>query len=78
MKRLTEKLNEYDYKLIKYNDIARANARMKLGKIEDLMEKYEIDSIEALEEIIKYYDHMAKSIVEMELGVKVEIKGKSE
>ena len=31
--------NEYDYKLSKYNDIARANARMKLGKLEDLEEQ---------------------------------------
>lgn len=50
----------------------------KLGKLEDLMEKYEINSVEALEEIIKDYDDMAKSIVEMGLGVKVEIKDKSE
>lgn len=50
----------------------------KLGKLEDLMEKYEIESVEALEEIIKDYDDMAKSIVEMGLGVKVEIKDKSE
>ena len=50
----------------------------KLGKLEDLMEKYEINSIEALEEIIKDYDDMAKDIVEMGLGVKMEFKGKSE
>ena len=34
MNRLTEKINETDYKLVKYNDIVRANARMKLGKLE--------------------------------------------
>lgn len=50
----------------------------KLGQLEDLMEKYEINSVKALEELIKDYDDMAKSIVEMGLGVKVEIKGKSE
>ena len=46
----------------------------KLGKLEDIMEKYEINSIEALEELIIDYDDMAKDIVEMGLGVKVEIK----
>ena len=50
----------------------------KLGRIEDLMEKYEINSIEALEEIIKDYDDMAKDIVEMGLGVKMEFKDKNE
>lgn len=50
----------------------------KLGKLEDLMEKYEIESLEELEELIKDYDDMAKSIVEMGLGIKVEIKDKSE
>lgn len=47
----------------------------KLGKLEDIMEKYEIESLEELEELIKDYDDMAKSIVEMGLGIKVEIKG---
>lgn len=75
MSRMTEKINETDYKLVKYNTIIRANARMKLGKIEDLMEKYEIESVEKLEEIIKDYDEMAKDIVEMGLGVKVDFKG---
>jgi hypothetical protein len=50
----------------------------KLGKLEDIMEKYEIESLEELEELIKDYDDMAKSIVEMGLGIKVEIKDKSE
>ena len=48
---------------------------VKLGKLEDIMEKYEIESLEELEELIKDYDDMAKSIVEMGLGIKVEIKG---
>lgn len=47
----------------------------KLGQIEDLMEKYEIESVEKLEEILKDYDEMAKDIVEMGLGVKVDFKG---
>ena len=46
----------------------------KLGKIEDIMEKYEINSIEELEEILKDYDDMAKDIVEMATGRKVDIK----
>lgn len=46
----------------------------KLGKLEDIMEKYEINSIEELEEILKDYDDMAKDVVQMGLGAKVEIK----
>ena len=81
MERLTEKWeynkkHSYTYKGLNpsmYEDITD-----KLGRIEDLMEKYEINSIEALEEIIKDYDDMAKDIVEMGLGVKMEFKDKSE
>jgi hypothetical protein len=51
-----------------------SNAVNKLGKLEDLMEKYEIESVEKLEEILKDYDEMAKDIVEMGLGVKVDFK----
>lgn len=47
---------------------------IKLNEYEKLMEKYEIDSVEALEEILKDYDDMAKDIVEMSTGVKVEFK----
>lgn len=39
MERYTEKINEFDYKLTKYNDIVRANARQKLGELEDLEEQ---------------------------------------
>ena len=37
--RYTEKINETDYKLTKYNDIVRACARQKLGKLEDIEEQ---------------------------------------
>ena len=77
MNRLTRKsehnINGYVY-LEKQNRIGKNPALVKLGKLEDLMEKYEIKSIDELEEIIKDYDDMAKTIVEMGLGVKVEIK----
>ena len=43
------------------SEIPRLN---KLGKLEDLMEKYELNSIEELEEIIKDYDDMCKDMVE--------------
>ncbi len=84
MKRYTEEIwkGKYTYagkdKSAKEYALWVDEAIHKLGKLEDLMEKYEIESPEALEEIIKDYDDMAKSIVEMGLGVKVEIKGKSE
>ena len=39
-----------------------------------LLAKYDIESLEQLEEILKDYDDMAKDIVEMGLGAKVEIK----
>lgn len=84
MSRLTEEIwkGKYTYagkdKSTKEYDLWVDEAIQKLGKLEDLMEKYEINSIKALEEIIKDYDDMAKSIVEMGLGVKVEIEDKSE
>lgn len=46
----------------------------QLKKYDCLMEKYEINSIEELEEILKDYDDMAKDIVEMATGRKVDIK----
>lgn len=45
----------------------------KLGQLEDIMEKYEINSLQGLEAILKDYDDMAKDVVEMALGVKVEV-----
>lgn len=73
------RLTRYDEKQKQYIRLAsRLAVDNKLGKLEDLMEKYEIESLEELEEIIKNYDDMAKSIVEMGLGIKVEIKDKSE
>ncbi len=73
------RLTRYNQKQKQYTRLAsRLAVDNKLGKLEDLMEKYEIDSIEALEEIIKDYDDMAKDIVEMGLGVKVDLKDKSE
>lgn len=39
MDRLTEKYGEFEYKLVRYNTIVRANARYKLGQIEDLEEQ---------------------------------------
>lgn len=73
------RLTRYDEKQKQYIRLAsRLAVDNKLGKLEDLMEKYEIESLEELEEIIKDYDDMAKSIVEMGLGIKVEIKDKSE
>ena len=80
MSRLTEKKFLDDFKAIKNinpNYVASKEELMyeKLGKLEDIMEKYEIESLEELEELIKDYDDMAKSIVEMGLGIKVEIKG---
>jgi hypothetical protein len=38
MKRLTEKYGEFDYKLVRYNSIIMANAKYKLGILEDLLE----------------------------------------
>lgn len=83
MNRLTEKKFLDNFKAIKKinpNYVASKEELMyeKLGKLEDIMEKYEIESLEELEELIKDYDDMAKSIVEMGLGIKVEIKDKSE
>ena len=80
MSRLTEKKFLDNFKVIKNinpNYVASKEELMyvKLGKLEDIMEKYEIESLEELEELIKDYDDMAKSIVEMGLGIKVEIKG---
>jgi hypothetical protein len=73
------RFTRYDEKQKQYIRLAsRLAVDNKLGKLEDLMEKYEIESLEELEEIIKDYDDMAKSIVEMGLGIKVEIKDKSE
>ncbi len=46
----------------------------KLAELEDIMEKYEINSLQGLEAILKDYDDMAKDVVEMALGVKVEVK----
>lgn len=79
-KRLTEKGNRI---VLVYNplhtpsaeQIIEANRYNKLAELEDLMEKYEIESIEALEEIIKDYDNMCKDVVEMATGRKIEIKG---
>ena len=48
----------------------------KLGKLEDLMEKYEISSIEALEEIIKDYDELCRDVVKFGLnkfGIDIDI-----
>ena len=39
-----------------------------------LLAKYDIESLEGLEEIIKDYDYMAKDVVEMMTGRKVDIK----
>ena len=72
MDRLTEKLKNGKY-CYTHSMFDFANVE-KLGQLEDIMEKYEIESIEALEEILKDYDAMAKDIVEMGLGVKVELK----
>lgn len=75
MSRLTKKIEnpQYsnDYDMLCAHDYHVLN---KLGKLEDLMEKYEINSIEELEEILKDYDEMAKDVVEMGLGAKVEFK----
>jgi hypothetical protein len=50
MERLTEKFDTpygiVDYKLVKYNSIVRANARDRLGKLEDLLEN--ADSIKII------------------------------
>ena len=74
MNRLTKKVGEnYCSQSGDFYDLYN-----KLGTLEDLMEKYEIESVEKLEEIIKDYDEMAKDIVEMGLGVKVDFKDKSE
>lgn len=81
MSRLTEKLAiEGQYRLECYissgGKYIAINTELsnKLGKIEDLMEKYEIESVEDLEKILADYDDMAKAIVEMGLGVKVDFK----
>ena len=71
MKKLTEK-TRHGYASLETGQISECSN--KLGELEDLMEKYEIDDINALEKIIKDYDDMAKAVVEMGLGIKVEIK----
>ena len=79
MSRLTEyreDLKRYEYKrdCKGYCFLCEGQILNKLGQFEDLMEKYEIKSIEELEEILKDYDDMAKDIVEMATGRKVDIK----
>lgn len=79
MSRMTKKCR-YHYGIEHYEitneiQLGKQEALDKLGEIEDLMEKYEIESVEKLEEILKDYDDMAKDIVEMGLGVKVDFKG---
>ncbi len=80
MDRITTKLENGFYylkpKALIYGEENGIRLVQIVGNIEDLMEKYEITSFEALEEIIKDYDEMAKDIVEMGLGVKVEFKEK--
>lgn len=50
MNRLTKK-EKYGYASLETGQISECSD--KLGQLEDLMEKYEINSIEALEELIK-------------------------
>jgi len=54
MERYTEKINETDYKLTKYNDIVRACARQKLGKIEDMLKAFNIETLEELEKLLEF------------------------
>lgn len=46
----------------------------ELDKFKALLNKYEIKDIEALEELIKDYDDMAKSLIQYALGIEVEVK----
>jgi len=77
MNRITEKDGKF-YKLKPENEVYGWENGIRLvqivGEFEDLMEKYKIESINELEEILKDYDDMAKDIVEMGLGVKVEVE----
>lgn len=77
MNRITEKDGKF-YELKPENEVYGWENGIRLvqivGRYEDLMEKYGIESIDSLEEILKDYDEMAKDIVEMGLGVKVEVE----
>ena len=46
----------------------------ELDKFKTLLNKYEIKDIQALEELIKDYDDMAKSLIQYALGIEVEVK----
>ena len=58
---------ENDYEVVK-------QAIEELDKFKALLNKYEIKDIKALEEIIKDYDDMAKSLIQYALGIEVEVK----
>ena len=58
MNRLTNKKTVYHETAKSVNDkVLCANALNKLGKIEDLMEKYEIEDLAELTIALDYYDH---------------------
>lgn len=78
-KRLTDKksLKQLQNLRENYKDFVFSTEQLiyeKLGKIEDLMEKYEIKDIKALEELITDYDDMAKALIQYTLGIEVEVK----
>lgn len=79
MNRLTDKKVLANFKAIKNisPDYVASNVELiyeKLGKLEDLMAKYEIETPEALEEILKDYDDMAKAIVEFGIGTPIRVR----
>lgn len=74
MSRLTKKKQELDMYVFdretEYATFCDGIALLQIvGKFEDIMEKYEINSIEELEEILKDYDKMAKDVVEMAIAI---------
>lgn len=73
-KRLTDiRKRIYNYEL-DYSRDEISKIICKLGQLEDLMEKYEIKDIKALEELITDYDDMAKALIQYTLGIEVEVK----
>jgi hypothetical protein len=68
MNRLTKKMNNTNY-LPKIQKVSLAQLTDKLGKLEDLLEKYNIDSIEELETLIKCYQRIEKDNLELNIDL---------
>ena len=69
-----KKCNQLDYGKEKQKCSAIEDDLIFANFVKSIMSKYEIETVEQLEAIIKDYDEMAKDIVEMATGRKVDIK----